>query len=309
MFCMNILTKLSIKELGTAAIDTFKRKPLKSLAIVAAIVATVALTILLAISLPALAPLPIVLAITAMSLVNPGLLSFILFQDIKESLFAQFKKNHTIDKISNSDVVLVLEAKHDHNGAFQQDQRKEFREVEKKYAIAYKKVSNIVEIAESIDKVLERNNRIKAIWIRAHGNPQSMSLDKDKHLTIENVFHLKNLFRQIDPNGYIILDSCSTGGKNRNGDLNIAKKIAQLAPGRTVIASSQDTTSLSLKLGKGNPLNVKMWTEIPASKNCFLKYPSKVFNLIKYMFFTLANGRGIFNKLAFDATQVYRAPA
>ena len=138
---------------------------------------------------------------------------------------------------------MILEAQDDHNGAFQQDQRNLFNQIQKKYAIAYEKVSDIEDIAESINRVLQNNNKIKAIWLRAHGNPQGICLDKHSWLDIHNVALLKHHFRQIDPNGFIILDACSTGGKPSRGSLNIAHKIARVVEGRTVIASSQDTTS------------------------------------------------------------------
>lgn len=300
--------KTSIKEWGAAALDTFKQKPIRSLLKIAAVVAALALSVLIAVYLGPLVSIPIIIIVTAINLINPTLLSLLFFQDIKASLFAQFKKNHAIDKVANSDVVLVLEAKHDHNSTFQEDQRNIFYKVKKKYALAYEKVSGLGDIAKSIDRVIMRNNRIKAIWIRGHGNPISICLDKKSDLNIWNVALLKYHFRHLDPHGCIILDSCSTGGKNSREELNIAQKIALLAKGRKVIAPSRDTLPFSMKIGKENPLNVKMWTEFPASKHHFWKYPSIVINALKSMAFFMANGKGPFKNWAYDATQVYCYP-
>ncbi len=303
---LNISSRL--KELGAAFLDTYKRKPLKSAVVIALIVASLAISILMGVLLGPVVPVAVAITLSSICLMNPTMLTFLHFQDIKESLFNQFKKNHTIDKVSNSDVVLVLEAKDDHNDAFQQDQRDIFEKVEKKYALVYEKVSSIDDVGESINQVLMRNNRIQAIWFRAHGNPQGMHLDKNQSLDLENIVQLKFHLEQINPQGTIILDSCSTAGENRTGDVNIAKKIAQLLPGRTIIASSRDTSNFSIKVDKANPLKVKMWTEHEPSKHRFLKYPSMALNVFKELLFNLTNGKGVFKKLAFNATKVYHYP-
>lgn len=298
--------KTSIKEWGAAALDTFKHKPIRSLLKIAAIVATVAFSVLAAVYLGPFISIPLVIIVTAASLGISLMFSALFFQNIKESLFTQFKKNHAIDKVANSDVVLVLEAKHDHNDSFQWDQRNIFCGVKKKYALAYEKVSNLKDVAKSIERVLMRNNQIKAIWIRGHGNPESIGLDNESELNMRNVALLTHHFRQIDPKGCIILDACSTAGEKSKGDLNIAQKIALLVEGRKVIAPSQDTTQFSIKVGKENPLDLKIWTEIPASKHCLWKYPSIFINIIKDIVFIMSNGKGPFKNWGFDATQVYR---
>ncbi len=136
---MNTVNIISPKDLCIALCETIKRKPIKSLMLIVATVATLALSIILAVLLGPLAPLPFVIAITAVSLLNPSLISFLFFQDIKESLFNQFKRNHTIDKLAKSDVVLILEAQDDHNGAFQQDQRNLFNQIQKNMLLPMKK--------------------------------------------------------------------------------------------------------------------------------------------------------------------------
>lgn len=296
----------SFKNVGLAIQETFKKNPERSVLKVAAVVAMVALAVLFGVLLGPFAPVPIVVGLTALMLANPLLIAYALFyHNISEALFNQFKKNHTIDKITNSDVVLILEAKHDHNGAFQSDQRDLFEKLEKKYAIAHSKVSNLDDIAESINNTLMGNNRIKAIWFRAHGNPTGMCLDKNSYLTTQNVDQLKHHFKQIDPDGYFIFESCSTGGGNPHDRMNIAQKTASLVKGRTAIAPCRDTNSTSLMLGKKNPLDVKMWIHHNPSKHPLLKYPSKVKNEIADIISYLSKRHKMFKNFSFDATQVY----
>ncbi len=296
----------SPKEISTAIEDTFKQKPIQSSLKTAAIVALVALTILFGVLLGPLAPIPLVIGLTTIMLMNTAFLGWVLLMfDITQSLFDQFKKNHTIEKVRNKDVVLVLEAKLDHNDAFQMDQRTEFQKLEKKYAIAYEKVSNLEDIAESTNRVLMGNNRIKAIWLRAHGNPTGMTFSENSHLTVNNVSLLKHHFRQINPDGYFILDSCSTGGENPYGNENIAQEIASLVKGRTVIAPSRDTNVTSLMIGKENPFDMKFWVEKPPSSHPLLKYPSTVKNIISNIISFAAGRPRILKNFAYDATQVY----
>jgi hypothetical protein len=303
-----ICEDFNIKELGSAVLDTLKRKPAVSILKIATAVATVALAIIFSILLAPIMPVVVVVAITALYLLLSSLITYSFYFDVKESLFAQFKKNHSIDKVANREVVLVLEAVDDHNGAFQQDQRSVFNQIKKNFALAYEKVSNIMDIANAINKVVNQNNKIKALWLRAHGSSQAMCLDKNTDLTTENIINLENHFKQIDPNGYIVLDSCKTA-KNHKGWTNIAKKIAQLAVGCFVIASSRSTNSLSIKVDNKDPLNVKMWTQLAPSKNCLLKYPSSFINTIKYLIFSMTDGCGPFKNFAHNATKIYRYPS
>lgn len=302
----NTQHKTTLKEFGLAFVDTFKRKPLTTIAKLAVVVAIVAIAILLVVYFAPVIPIAATIGIGAIYLLSSAMFSTFLFRDIKNSLFASFKKNHALDGIENQKVVLVLEAKTDYNGAFQFDQRDIFNKVNKKYSVVFETISDIYDVAAIIDRALENNNNIKAIWFRAHGEPQGMQLDDDNCITMENIYLLKKHFKKINPKGYIILDSCSTGGVNDNGENNIAQKIAGLAKGRIVIASSDTTNPFSIQVGEKNPLDVKMWAVHKSSKNCILKYPSIALNALKMYIFGITKGRGIFKSFAFDATQVYR---
>lgn len=298
--------KVSIKELGSAALNTIKRKPLISMFKLAGIIATIAISILMPFLLP-LASLPIIITLSASYFSLSALLSSLFFQDIKESLFTQFKKDHSLEKINNQNMILVLEAKHDHNGAFQEDQRPLFQKLERTYPVAFEIVSSIEDVANCVERARLQNNQIKALWLRAHGNPHEMTLDKDKSLSIDNTWMLEHHFNLLEPEAFIILDSCSTGRKNPYY-MNLAQNIASYARKKTIISSSEDTLSFSMKIDKTNPLNVQIWTPHPHSKNRLFKHSSTFINTIKALIFELADGKGVFKKLAFNATQVYRYP-
>lgn len=309
---------MNIKEVNNESIplafrETFKSNPVRSALKIAAIVATIALSILLIVSTWPISTLPVFLGVISFSLLNPSLTSCFFFLDIKNALFAQFKKNHAAEKVANSEVVLVLEANHDHNRIFQEDQRALFKKIKQRYALAYEKISNLKDIQDQIDKVQKQNNKIKAIWIRAHGSPTSLCLDKNSYLNLSNISQLSPSLNKMEPEGSIILDSCSTG--REKNFLNIAQAIAFFAQGRTVIASSRDTTKFSLKLGKENLFDIKFWTAFPSKKAklkfCskrinLLKYPSRFINAAKELIFHATEGRGIFKNFAYDATKIYR---
>ncbi|QLH37468.1 MAG: DUF4347 domain-containing protein [Parachlamydiaceae bacterium] len=87
-------------------------------------------------------------------------------------------------------------------------------------------MSNLKDIQDQIDKVQKQNNKIKAIWIRAHGSPTSLCLDKNSYLNLSNISQLSPSLNKMEPEGSIILDSCSTG--REKNFLNIAQAIAFL---------------------------------------------------------------------------------
>ncbi|QLH34942.1 MAG: hypothetical protein HWD61_01355 [Parachlamydiaceae bacterium] len=74
-------------------------------------------------------------------------------------------------------------------------------------------IESINDIKSCMDKLQAQNNKIKAIWIRGHGNENGITLNKDSSLTNDNLHELISHFNRIDPNGYIILDACLTAGK------------------------------------------------------------------------------------------------
>lgn len=303
-----ILHNTTLRELGAEFKESVRRHPRDFMLKVAMIVLTIGVSILLALYLGpiALLPIPLVIGITAASLMPTfAITSSFFYSEITKCLFSLFKKNHTIDKISNKDVVLVLEAKEDHNGAFQMNQRSLFHKVEKKYAVAFEQVSSLYDIAININKTIIQNNRIKAIWFRGHGNPAGICLNKNYYLDITNVHRLERHFCQIDPNGYIILDSCSTAGQIPDGQLNFAETLSHVAKQCTIVASSRNTDSSSIKLGKDNLFDIKMWTEQDSSKHPLWKYPSRLKNGFKSFLFFITNGKGT-KCLAYDATKVYR---
>lgn len=237
-----------LKEFGIELKETIKNNPKKTVLKIALVVTTLAAAILTTAFFWPLAPLPIVIGISVGVFAISGTVPSLLFvEEIKTALFSLFKKNHPIDKVVNRDLILVLEAKSDHNQAFQTDGEPLFHKIEKKIPLAFAHVSNLAEIAENINKVLKGNNRIKGIWFRAHGNPLGMILSDKTSLNTHNLWLLKHHLKKIDPKGFILLDSCSTGGRNPRGGLNFAQKMAETVPGIAVIAPSKDTDQTSLK--------------------------------------------------------------
>lgn len=296
---------VSLKNLAEATVDTFKKKPAESLIKLAAIVSAVALTALVFYLLGPIAPLAIVITIAAFYLLPPTFLAYLLFDDIKDSLFMQYRKDHSLDKVNDQDLVLVLEGNNDHNGVFQVDQRKQFQKIEKKYALAFQTVNNLEEVSSSIERAHEQNNRIKAIWFRAHGNPTGFNLSPDEDLDLDNAFTLKHHFDLMESDGVIVLDSCATAGNNPDPKKpNIAQELAQLVQGRTVIAPAENIISLSLKVDKKNPLRVKFWIPLKPAEGRLKKGPTEMINMVKMSCFKASPKR--FKNCARDTTQVYQ---
>lgn len=167
----------------------------------------------------------------------------------KRSLYAPFAS-------LQGDVALVLEAEHDHNGAFERNSF--FGELEKTYSVAFRKVSHIKDIEDAIKAATFHGNTIKLLWLSAHGSPDHITLGKEAGVIWEgNVDALSNCLQKLDPEANIVLDSCSTGGARNNNLENIAQRIARCAKGRKVWCAT-DITNRMEKIDSVSPFKVTL---------------------------------------------------
>jgi hypothetical protein len=157
-----------------------------------------------------------------------------------DKIFEEFKKEHS-NIPEKEQVLLILESGYDHNHAFSADDRKIFNDVKnyKNYKIIFKKIYSNDDISKNIDDVVNNNNTITTLWIRAHGSPRGIRLSPNEMFNCEN---LKQSFKKLHKKAFIVLNSCSTGDQTKNqNEKNIAQKIADANPGRTVLAPSSTT--------------------------------------------------------------------
>lgn len=138
--------------------------------------------------------------------------------------------------------LLVLRAKDDHNRGLQGagvtingDNASGVDQLTKEYQIILlDDLKNVEEIKEKVQKIAKK---VKWLWINAHGSPTTMHLEGTNKITIENVAEVVESLKDIlEPDADILLNSCSTAGKNVSGE-NIATKLSELLPGRTVWAA------------------------------------------------------------------------
>lgn len=165
-----------------------------------------------------------------------------------ELLFKQFKSERSISKVQRcQNAILVLEAAHDHNGAFRWDERAHFRKMEKGRQIAFQTISTLGEFNAAINLMITQGNTIEAIYIRVHATPDR--LDFGAHsLTAENRSDWESSLKQLK-NVKIILSGCSAGQTSSLNPKNIAEHIAEAAPGCEVIAPAENLNRSSFHLG------------------------------------------------------------
>lgn len=175
--------------------------------------------------------------------------------------FLEFKKEHSKELPENKKVILVLESGYDHNNAFSCNDQEIFENLEEKLncIIIFKKVFSNNDIFQSIEDVVDHQNKITTLWIRAHGNPEGIRLSQDEIFDCEK---LKPSLEKLDQKAFIVLQSCKTGGATTTDKVkNIAEKIADTAIGRTIIAPSlpirAKTTTLSNDPKKLVKMNIK----------------------------------------------------
>lgn len=79
--------------------------------------------------------------------------------------------------------------------------------------IVYKEPSSTQEMTALLNKLLNQQNRIRIVWINAHGNSKIMKIGNE----LMDPQKLINVAKCISENGQLFLHSCHTGD-NRYGD-------------------------------------------------------------------------------------------
>lgn len=164
--------------------------------------------------------------------------------------------------------------------------------------IIYEEVSSIDDIDSSIEKIKSQNLKIKGVMLFAHGSPGMLELEENNYLTnypfrhkgkrhIRNTELLRDAFSQIEEDGVIILKSCRTGHVNNEGKPSLAQTIASLAPGKLVIAPTQDIPGAGggvFKWTNEKP-DMTFTVEKKSEENSLLAKMRKIFNTIGFVLF------------------------
>ncbi len=188
---------------------------------------------------------------------------------------------HNGNKIQDKKVLLVLSAVGLEEGlAHIGSYRLRTLHLQEHTHIVYKSLCSIQDINQAIETTAKDNrNIITGLFIRAHGapnfitltsncleeNPMSYLSNKDiigaegRKLASKNIDLLKESLNLLASDACIYLESCSTGKitENDDGQTAIAQSLANLAPGRLVIAPFADCSGrYSAFKWKGDRLDV-----------------------------------------------------
>lgn len=112
------------------------------------------------------------------------------------------------------------------------------RRLMQEFAVEKCEVSTI----EDVNKHLKaaKNKNTSAVWFSVHANNQTIALDPRKEnglITSRNITQLD--FSKVNPNAPIIINGCEAG-KQEQGVLCIAERMAQVAKGHRVYAPAED---------------------------------------------------------------------
>lgn len=176
--------------------------------------------------------------------------------------YNEYVSNNSYVNLRNQSVILIL------NGELDIPVSPEsYRELEKQSGckIKFKKVRNLDEISFELEALKKSNNKIKALWIRAHGTPFSVTFNEFTKINIDlsgdtqfeqeflrkeiekTRLFLQQQLKHLEHDAPIILESCFTGQKVEAGKENMAQFIANAAGGRKVYAPSRE----ALPIDKG----------------------------------------------------------
>lgn len=192
--------------------------------------------------------------------------------------------------VRDSDVVLVLYAKHDWNGAsFIPHPLAQLKiHSHKKIEVIYKEVSSIADIHDTVKKIKDQNNRIRNLWINAHGNSDVIVLDDTNFLHNGTVNELRPALDSLEKGASIILQCCKTGYIDSDSFTNIAQSIATTAPHTKVFAPLHSIAAINCDAyWEGDSLRAKFAIPQKSVKNGIL---GKIMNIAYFAGFYLSMG-------------------
>ncbi|HEV8051535.1 MAG TPA: hypothetical protein VGP47_03505 [Parachlamydiaceae bacterium] len=171
--------------------------------------------------------------------------------------------------------LLVCRAAFDFNGAIFRGIPKNIEaltELSTTLSIFERRVDRLDQINEDIDTITEQGRNIRFFWLCMHGTSEEMLLGSDK-LVIESKLEKSSIcallisnkksierihFSKLDPDAFIILDSCNTGEELPYPQMNIAEYVQYYAgPKRKVYAPIMKTegaiidSKMNVRFGEG----------------------------------------------------------
>lgn len=167
----------------------------------------------------------------------------------------QYKNGEARPLNSDKDIICVLEG--DPMLCLSQEEVDQI-EKDSNCKVGLYRVQSDADIKAICAQLDNTKNRIQAIWIRAHGWPDTIHFQGDMSLShcmlksnsrdpwqLDLQKDFQNLTNRLAPNGVIILESCSTGKDVENVDSeeprqNIAQFFAKAAPGHKVYAPTRE---------------------------------------------------------------------
>lgn len=181
---------------------------------------------------------------------------------VSDADYALFLETHSIEKCEKQDLLLIIQATQDKNGAFIHTYGfyEQVKTLENEYKVAYAEVTDIKELV-SIFKSANQRNQIKNLYLRAHGQPLKIALGENKKLTESDFLLLKETLDSLDKKGCITLDCCSVGARDKDEPrkINMAELFALACPGVTVFGPTENIASVFIK--KTTPLKVEFFRE------------------------------------------------
>ena len=162
-------------------------------------------------------------------------------------------------------IAVILRTKHDPTRAFDQFPLIDTFVNTNLFQVFYVEVGNEEEMLTALTQIHQRTGRqIHTLALSGHGNQQALALNSGFHE--RNSIDLHDLTQQnfnvlaqvMDPQGQVLLDSCSNGSGGRFAH-NLANGFAELLPGRRIYAQETDSGIESLSFNTDLSLNVKLF--------------------------------------------------
>ncbi len=159
--------------------------------------------------------------------------------------------------INNLPVALVLRPVYDPNGSFDlNDNLDLFSNIESNCFLRTKKVANLIDIKNAIEKVSNAFGKVKLLIFSAHGSVDAIKFSNTLNGIVTTYSTLPGrFFDGVAKDAKVVLDSCTTGGFSYEGK-NMVDFFARKLPGRWVFGPTRSTYGIFLKFKSIFPLSI-----------------------------------------------------
>lgn len=200
------------------------------------------------------------------------------------SFLKKFKMNHNNNNntIKNNDIILMLESTISFPYNLNYVEHEQLAKLGSSNVVVFEFVSNIDDINKVIMRELLNGNKIKYLWIRAHGGSYGLTLSNASYLDKSNIHIFGFYVNLIKVPCTIILESCNTADVDKYG-YSFAEDLKKNTSKNIQIIGAQTILGLGSKvITQYNPLSIIFYSSPYVSNSNSIDQYKMVFDVLAF---------------------------